>query len=307
MKSNKIFLTFIIIAAGLAAYIVFLSAKMNKLTRQANQFEKEQIAFRKQSDSLEKLIGFYSQKSVIDDLLIQLIVSERYDESDTIYKMLQTINEDQFKGFKDSIYSIDSLIKFKFSQRDNQLSSLQKTIKTAQLEIKDLSGKEKTLKQKENELRKQIKMHSDSLKFFQSRLSQLNESHKSEMHVLEFQKDGNTIYYTGEKENGMANGYGIGLWSTGGTYKGYWKNNLRNGEGTYKWKDGDTYEGEWVNGMKTGHGKYVWKDGQYYIGEWVNNKREGFGTVYYPNGTIQYEGEWSKDKFIQPHRVKSKK
>jgi hypothetical protein len=33
--------------------------------------------------------------------------------------------------------------------------------------------------------------------------------------------------------------------------------------------------------------------------------REGWGSVYFPNGELQYEGIWKKDKLIQPIKKKN--
>ena len=34
------------------------------------------------------------------------------------------------------------------------------------------------------------------------------------------------------------------------------------------------------------------ESGEYYVGQWKNGLMHGKGTMYYPNGTIAYDGDW---------------
>lgn len=103
------------------------------------------------------------------------------------------------------------------------------------------------------------------------------------------------IEYSGQISGGKANGYGVGLFESGGIYKGYWHNNLRHGKGTYTWNDGEKYEGEFVNDKREGIGTYIWKNGEKYEGQWKNDMRDGKGTMYKPNGEIKISGLFVKD------------
>lgn len=120
---------------------------------------------------------------------------------------------------------------------------------------------------------------------------------KDNVQVISFRNNkGNLIHYLGEVSNGKAEGGGVGIFDTGGIYRGEWKDNQRHGEGTYEWKDGHKYEGEFVNGTREGQGIYYWSSGEKYEGEWKNGKRNGQGTLYDRDNNIQYEGKWIDDK-----------
>lgn len=45
-----------------------------------------------------------------------------------------------------------------------------------------------------------------------------------------------------------------------------------------------------MNGLRHGFGKYTYNNGGMYEGDWKNNKMDGKGTVYFPDGSIAYEG-----------------
>ncbi len=105
--------------------------------------------------------------------------------------------------------------------------------------------------------------------------------------------------YVGKTVNGQANGYGVGIFESGGVYKGFWQDNLRHGNGQYVWKDGDKYEGDFFNDRRTGHGTYTWKNGEYYIGEWKDDMRHGEGVLYRKNGKVKIEGLFDNDKLVK--------
>lgn len=109
-------------------------------------------------------------------------------------------------------------------------------------------------------------------------------------------RKGLRVQYFGETSNGMANGYGMGVYETGGVYKGYWRDNSRNGKGEYRWTSGDEYTGEYKNGERNGFGIYKFASGERYEGEWVNDLRHGQGSHYSSKGEITLKGEWRKDK-----------
>lgn len=103
------------------------------------------------------------------------------------------------------------------------------------------------------------------------------------------------IEYAGQVVNGKANGYGVGLFESGGVYKGNWQNNKRHGKGIYTWKDGEKYDGDFVDDKRQGFGIYTWKNGEKYEGQWKNDMRDGKGTIYKANGEIKIAGLFVKD------------
>ncbi len=103
------------------------------------------------------------------------------------------------------------------------------------------------------------------------------------------------IEYAGQVVNNKANGYGVGLFESGGVYKGNWQNNKRHGKGVYIWKDGEKYEGDFVGDKREGFGIYTWKNGEKYEGQWKNDMRDGKGTLYKANGDIKIAGLFIKD------------
>jgi hypothetical protein len=109
--------------------------------------------------------------------------------------------------------------------------------------------------------------------------------------------NGNKVHYIGDIENDRANGYGIGIWDTGGVYKGEWVNNQRWGKGRYDWADGEWYVGEFKSDMRNGTGTYYFKNGERYEGQWKDNKRHGQGVVYDKNNVVLNEGVWTNDSF----------
>lgn len=116
---------------------------------------------------------------------------------------------------------------------------------------------------------------------------------------LEFETgDGTPVYYAGDIENGKANGYGYGLFGTGGIYAGEWKDNKRHGKGKYTWTDGSIYVGEYVDGRREGQGTYYFASGEKYVGEWDDNKRSGQGAMYGEEGELILSGTWEDDKVL---------
>lgn len=107
------------------------------------------------------------------------------------------------------------------------------------------------------------------------------------------------IRYFGEIVRGMANGYGVGLYSTGSVYDGEWKDNTRHGKGKYTWANGDYYQGAFNNDVREGYGVYYFKSGERYEGNWKNELRDGQGIFFDKNGKVLLEGLWKEDKFIE--------
>ncbi len=175
---------------------------------------------------------------------------------------------------------------------------------TAQISLMKLGLKERA-EQLGNLTQQQLKLLEDF------RISEdakgndaVGENTFSEM-VFENRK-GLRVQYFGQVTNEKANGYGMGVYETGGVYKGYWAENSRNGKGEYRWTSGDEYIGDYVNGERTGYGVYKFASGERYEGGWLNDLRHGLGTQYSAKGEIVLQGEWKKDK-LRKNEVSSGK
>lgn len=140
-------------------------------------------------------------------------------------------------------------------------------------------------------------------------------------------KPNETIYYYGDVENGMANGYGMGITPEDIKYIGYWKNNSYHGYGELnKATDGDLpFKGIFLQGKRNGYlvyggnkfkkGHYLndvftsdkkYKDLQFtlpgrdapvtYNGEVADGMANGFGIAKL--GWLgNYEGFWKDNQF----------
>lgn len=101
--------------------------------------------------------------------------------------------------------------------------------------------------------------------------------------------------YTGDLVDGLMQGHGTFVWTSGTVYEGEWYFGNMHGYGTMTWPDGMVYEGYWDNGKRQGHGTLTWADGTVYVGSWERDNRHGYGTMTWSNGTV-YEGQWENDK-----------
>ena len=69
-----------------------------------------------------------------------------------------------------------------------------------------------------------------------------------------------------------------------------------NGNGIYVHPTQGSYKGGWRNGKRDGFGTHYYSNGQkMYVGEYVFGKRYGNGTYYFPNGE-RYEGRFIDDR-----------
>ena len=116
--------------------------------------------------------------------------------------------------------------------------------------------------------------------------------------VIRFKINNSNIYYTGEIEDGKANGIGKGVFDNGNVYEGEWVDNKIEGKGKEKFPDGSYYEGEFLNNSRHGNGTFLYKTNEKYVGDWKNNTRDGKGILYDKKGKEKYKGEWKNDIFI---------
>ena len=74
--------------------------------------------------------------------------------------------------------------------------------------------------------------------------------------------------YTGNFQNGKANGYGFAVFSNGDTYAGDWKDWVFQGKGTLKYANGEEYKGQFFDGMRHGDGTLFFTNGDELSGSW---------------------------------------
>ena len=101
--------------------------------------------------------------------------------------------------------------------------------------------------------------------------------------------------YYGEISGGLANGYGMLVWSDGRAYYGEFKDGLQHGTGVMQWTDGIVYCGEYLHGEATGRGAYIWPDGALYVGEILNGKMHGEAALRHSSGLV-YTGAFENGK-----------
>lgn len=285
----------------IASLVIILSLLFALLKTNSNLRQVKGNLFKEKSqkDSLLYVLNVYNMKSTADedflDKLSQAAWSDSYFSSNQ--ENIDVLNI--FPWVVEKRTNQENKLRQIFQQKENAILDLETGLKSRNNNLDSLNEILNFLVSRYNEKIQYSDKLTDSIMVYNAQLIELEERFKNSINVLEFKKDGNTIYYLGEKENGKANGYGVGMWSTGSTYKGEWKDNHRHGKGIYIWKDGEYYEGDFFEGVRTGKGKYVWKDKSYYVGNWEANRRSGFGVIYYPNGTVQYQGNWVNDKFKQ--------
>ncbi|MCI5222155.1 MAG: hypothetical protein D3924_05665 [Candidatus Electrothrix sp. AR4] len=141
-------------------------------------------------------------------------------------------------------------------------------------------------------------------------------------------KPNQSITWSGECENGKADGEGVARWyeknkeigSIQGVmkegrcqgecfvriavgkqqikYVGQLEDNNLHGKGTFTWPDGNEYSGDWLQGKRHGKGRFIWKNGTEYIGDWKEDKSTGQGTyTWVDRDEKEYSGEVKDGKF----------
>jgi len=276
---------------GSLIWIIYLFSVQNSSQK---EFDEQLREVKDKRDSIKKRENFLQDFLIIDNNYIlgkyekavdgyEEISTHKYKtpfEQDLIDLRLNRINE--ILNNIDTLSADIEAYRFSLNKAKEEIDLL-KQEQDSLIQI-ERSEKEQ-LSQKIAELNEEVKEKNRAL------------NRKEKVQVISFRNEkGNLIHYLGEISDGMANGGGVGIWDTGGLYKGNWKDNQRHGEGTYTWKDGHKYEGNFVEGVREGQGTYYWSSGEKYVGEWKNNMRNGQGTLYDRDNNISYEGLWVDDK-----------
>jgi len=167
----------------------------------------------------------------------------------------------------------------------------------------ELLGRVDHLETKEDSLRKQLRRRSREAEMLaaqgRSLAENLEEVKNSFGSLVMTKESGVEVHYTGSLKEGMADGYGIGIFVDRGIYEGEWKHNHRHGRGVYTWKNGDWYEGEFRDGFRQGYGIYYFSTGERHEGYWAKDIREGQGKFYTNDGKLFLEGRWENNKYVK--------
>lgn len=272
-------------------FIIYLFKTQNNLQKEFNE-ELSTVKYKRDSvkDRGEFLIEFLKADN-------KYILGE-YEEA------IEKFNIIKKHPFKTSFEH--DLVELRLNRIDeilNNIDTLSSDIEAYRFSLNNAKENIETLEVEKDSI---IEFKKEEISNYKEQVAQLQEqikekdqqlSKKDKVKVISFRNEkGNQIHYLGEVKNDKANGGGVGIWDTGGLYKGSWKDNQRHGEGVYTWKDGHKYEGTFVEGIREGQGTYYWSSGEKYDGEWKNNMRNGQGTLYDRDNNIQYEGEWIDDK-----------
>lgn len=281
----------IIYAIAITIWLIWMFNKQNLFQK---EFDKQLSEIKDKRDSIKKRESFLQDFLVIDNNYIlgqyakaieayEEITTHKYKtpfEQDLIDLRLNRINE--ILNNIDTLSADIEAYRFSLNKAKEEIDLLKQEQDSL---IRIERSEKEELNQKIAELNDEIKEKNRAL------------NRKEKVQVISFRNDkGNLIHYLGEISEGKANGGGVGIWDTGGLYKGNWKDNQRHGEGTYTWKDGHKYEGNFVEGVREGQGTYYWSSGEKYEGEWKNNMRNGQGVLYDKDNNVSYDGLWVDDK-----------
>lgn len=95
----------------------------------------------------------------------------------------------------------------------------------------------------------------------------------------------------GEFKDGQQQGRGVRVFSNGARYEGDFKNGKREGQGVEVYAGGGRYEGGWKDNVFEGHGVAILANGNRFEGEFHAGKPNGQGTYQTKNGTVA--GNWT--------------
>jgi len=248
----------------------------------------------KKNATLTQLVHSAERKLQINDYLLRL-------EFDSAIRVLQTMDTStlfvkqtyayiqQFTSLTHDYSSLENML----TQSESKLMQQLKQFNDKQKQIQFLEKYADSLYHDKNEIalqlfRKDVEINklTDSVKFFKNRMGELNFVNAN----------GVKINYFGEIKEGAADGFGIGFYSTGGTYKGEWKLNKRHGNGSYVWANKDKYEGNFADDKRHGQGVYTFESGDKYVGNWEFDLRSGEGSLMGADGKLLFKGKWHKNE-----------
>jgi|SRR5690554_273797 len=266
-------------------FVLISQSKNSEIKSVESEISNKQLII----DSLNSDIDFRSELITADMYFIKgsydtavmlydkLNINYVDDELQSLIEMRKRRTE-EITLVKDSLVNNLKTYVYSFNTATNEKDSLLTKIEVLQMNYAEIIFKMR------NDIDLLKKMNSDKEEELASKIDK---------DLLSFvNRNNNTIFYLGAVVNEQANGFGIGVYNTGGVYKGDWKNNMRFGQGSYEWKDGHKYVGEYVDDQRNGKGTYFWENGEKYIGGWKKGKRNGYGILYNKDGVISYEGEW---------------
>lgn len=291
-KQRSVLLTVgVIYLIASISWIIYLFVVQNESQK---AFDVQLSGVKSKRDSLQKRESFLQEFLVEDNKYIL----GKYNEAINSYEEL---TENKFKTpFEQDL--IDLRLK-RINEIINNLDTLSADIEAYQFSLKVAKDEIQSINKEKDSL---LQIELENKEALNQKILALNEeikekskvlNRKDKVQVISFKNEkGNLIHYLGEIVDGKANGGGVGIWDTGGLYKGDWKDNQRHGEGVYTWKDGHKYEGTFVNGIREGKGTYYWSTGEKYVGDWQNNMRNGQGILYDRDNNISYDGNWLDDK-----------
>ena len=99
----------------------------------------------------------------------------------------------------------------------------------------------------------------------------------------------------GEFRDGKLQGHGVRAFSSGSRYEGEFKDGVREGQGVEVYGDGSRYEGGWKDSVFEGHGVAILANGNRFEGEFHAGKPNGQGSYKAKNGTVS--GNWTNGCF----------
>jgi len=112
-------------------------------------------------------------------------------------------------------------------------------------------------------------------------------------------QEGESITWSGECRNGLANGEGTLTWFIAGVqteaYQGTMVDGYAEGRGKLV-RPGAQYVGEWKKSMQHGRGRLDDADGSWYQGEWSEGLPHGRGQMLTPDGKL-LKGDWNRGEF----------
>jgi hypothetical protein len=279
---------YFLVSVGLIVYLFLIQNSTQK------EFDVQLSNIKEKRDSLKKRENFLQDFLVIDNnyILGQYEKAVHAYEEITSHKLKTPFEQDlidlRLNRINEILNNIDTL--------SADIEAYRFSLNAAREEIELIKNEKDSLLSKELAEKEGL---NSTIATLREDITEKNIelTKKEKVQVISFRNEkGNLIHYLGEVKNGMANGGGVGIWDTGGLYKGNWKDNQRHGEGVYTWKDGHKYEGAFVEGVREGQGTYYWSSGEKHEGEWKNNQRNGEGTLYDRDNNVQFKGLWVDDK-----------